>query len=277
VIPAADKKLLKGEKMRRIVLIAAVLLTTTPVFAFDLLGPTTTKLRAAGQTSVALEYFWSDMEMDADGIPELGLLEGTIDDVEFNKVSVNFALGMGRSSEVFLRLGVAQAEPDRGSNIYDIEHIAGYLGESDEYFFIGGGAKWTLFKWENASWGLLAQASRSSMDFDQRINVIGGNLVNFAADVELIEVQVATGPTVQLYENIAVYGGPFLYWLDGDADLEGSVNGVPGSVDTDLEQESILGGYIGTQIMLTKRLQLNAEFQTTSGSRGAGGQLVWKF
>jgi len=260
--------------MYRKMLFTIVLLSTTQAFGFDFMGPSSSKLTASDKSSAAIEYFECELEIKADGIPEIGLTSATIKDVEFDKVSANFALGMGRGSEIFLRLGVADAEPDEEENW---DNVAGYVGSSDDNFIIGGGAKWTLAKSQNFSWGLLTQVSWTNLDFDEKRYSIGGYSVNFSTEVEIVEFQIATGPTFDLTENVSFYGGPFLYFLSGDADLDGTIDGLAGSVTTDLEQESILGGYIGTEIRLGQNIAIGIEFQTISGSRGFGGQLAWRF
>jgi len=256
--------ILQGEKMNRKILFAIVLLSTTKAFAFDFMGPSSSKLRASGKSSAAIEYFESEMEIDADGIPELGLtsddISDAIDDIEFDKISANFALGMGRGSEIFLRLGVVDVEPD--------SEVTHYVGSSDENFFIGGGAKWTLAKAQNFSWGLLTQVSWADIDFDEK---------SLSVESEIVEVQIATGPTFDVTENVSFYGGPFLYFLNGDFDLDGTIGGSPVSVTTDLEQDSIIGGYIGTEIRVVPNMAIGFEFQSTSESRGLGGQLAWRF
>ena len=260
--------------MKRMVLTAAVLLSTTQVFAFDFMGPSTSTLKTFGQSSVAVEYFWGSMDIDADSIPEFGLLSDTIENVGFSKASANLTVGLGSGSEIFARLGVAQLEPDEGDNRVN---VAGYVGCSDESFFAGGGAKWTLAEGQSTSWGLLTQASWVDFDFDGTRYSIGGHDVASSTEVRFVEVQIATGPTIDLAENMTVYGGPFLHFLTGDMDLEGTIDGLPASIETDLDQESILGGYIGTQVGLGQNVGLNIEFQKTSGNFGVGGQLVWRF
>ena len=260
--------------MNRTVLITTVLLSTTRVFALDFMGPTTSRLKASGQSSAAIEYFWSNMEIEADGIPELGLVSDTIEDVKFNKVSANLALGMGRGSEIFFRFGVADADPDRRDNR---DNIAGYIGGSDEDLLLGGGVKWTLYERTNFGWGLLVQTSWTDYDFDEKSYLVNGYDVTLSTDVEVFETQIATGPTVALREDVIVYGGPFLHFIRGDAELKGTIDGIPYEGSPDLEEESLLGAYIGIQIELRKNAYFSAEFQTTDDSYGAGCHLVWRF
>jgi hypothetical protein len=250
------------------------MLMSSQVLAFDLMGPTTSRLKDSGKTSIAAEYFWSKMEIGVDSIPDLDLPSGTIDDFELNKITANLALGMGRGSEIFFRFGVAEADPDRND---DWGGIPGNMGRSDEALVLGGGAKWTLYNDANFGWGLLTQMSWADYDFKGKSYSVGIHNVTLSPDVEIFEVQIATGPTFQFDNNISIYGGPFLYFLSGEADIKGSIDGSPANVSSDLKQESILGGYIGAGVELGQKANISFEVQATSGSYGMGGNLVWKF
>jgi hypothetical protein len=242
--------------------------------AMDFMGPPTAGLKQ-GQSSVGIEYMRSNMDIEADGIPELGLVSTTVENVEMNKIYENLGLGITDDAEIFLRLGAADAEPDKGDNS---DNLAGYIGGSDFGFAIGGGIKATLSKSEDdtVKWGILAQMSWADLDFDTKSYSLGGYTVSGSAEVEIIEVQVAVGPTVKLREGISIYGGPFLHIIDGDADLK-SIDGWSGTVSTDLEEDSAFGGYVGTQIDLDTNTALNIEGQFTGGGWGVGGGIVWKF
>ena len=259
---------------RLIILTIGIMLMSTQVLAFDLMGPTTSRHKDSGKSSIAVEYFWSNMEIDADSIYELGLPSDTISDFEMSKITANLALGMGRGSEIFFRFGVAEADPDNNS---DWGGIPGNMGSSDEALLLGGGAKWTLYEEADFAWGLITQMSWAEYDFDGRSYSVGAHSVMFSPDFEIFEIQIATGPTAKVHEDVTVYGGPFLYFLTGEADLKGTIDGTPAKVDSDLEQESILGGYIGVGLELSPKMDLAFEVQTTSGSYGLGGQFVWKF
>lgn len=261
--------------MKRLIIVTiGIMLMSTQVLAFDLMGPTTSRLKDSGKTSVGVEYFWSSMEIDADGISALDLTSDTIDDFETDKVTANLALGMGRGSEIFFRFGIANADP---GNNNDWGSIPDHIGSSDEVFVLGGGAKWTLYDGENFGWGLLTQVNWAEYDFDEKSYSVGGHDVTLSTEFEIVEVQIATGPTFQVGNNVTIFGGPFLYFLNGDADFDGTVDGSPAIISADLDQESILGGYIGAGLKLGQKANLSFEVQATSGSYGMGGQLVWKF
>jgi hypothetical protein len=250
---------------RLIVITIGVMLMSSQVLAFDLMGPTTSRLKDSGKTSVAVEYFWSCMELDADGIPDLGLTSDTIDDFEIDKTTANLALGMGRGSEIFFRFGVTDADT---ANNDDWGGIPSNMGSSDEVLVLGGGIKWTLYQDTSFGWGLLTQVSWA---------YVGAHNVTLSPEFEIVEVQLATGPTLKLNKDITIFGGPFLYFLNGSADFEGTIDGSSTTVSADLDQESILGGYIGAGLDLGQNANIAVEIQATSGNYGMGGQLVWKF
>ena len=259
---------------RAIAVTIGLMLMCTQVLAFDYMGPPTSRLKDAGKFSVAGEYFWSEMEIDADGLSELDLISDTITDYEIEKITGNIALGMGRGSELFFRFGVAEADPDNNN---DWGSIPKNIGSSDEVLVLGGGAKWTLYDNAGFGWGLLAQMSWSEYDFDGKSYSVGAHSVTLSPEFEIVEVQIATGPTVDLNESITFFGGPFLYFINGDADFEGTIDGSQSSISADLDQESILGGYVGVELELGQNAVVSFEVQGTSGSSGMGGQLVWKF
>lgn len=261
--------------MRRLIVVTiGTMLMCTQVLAFDLMGPTTSRLKDSGKTSIAAEYFWSTMEIDAEGISSLGLISDTINEFEMNKITTKLALGMGRGSEIFFRVGVAYVAPDKND---DWGGIPDSIRSSDEVLVLGGGAKWTLYDGGNFRWGLLTQMSWAEYDFDGRSFSVGAHSLAVSSEFEIVEVQIATGPTLQINEDMTIFGGPFLYFLNGDADFKGTIDGSPATVSADINQESLLGGYIGTEFKLGQKAVFSVEIQTTSGSYGVGGQLVWKF
>jgi hypothetical protein len=259
---------------RLIIIMIGALLMSTPVFAFDFMGPATSRLKDSGKASVGGEYFWSSMEIDADSLPELDLTSDTIGDFEIDKVTANLALGMGRGSEIFFRFGVTDVDSDSDN---DWGGVPDNMGSSDEVIVLGGGAKWTLYEDAGFGWGILTQVSWAEYDFDGRSYPVGDHDVEFSPEFELVEVQIATGPTLKFSKDLTVFGGPFLYFLNGEADFEGTIDDSGATISADLDQESILGGYIGAELGLGQNAVISFEVQATSGSHGMGGQFVWKF
>ncbi|MHC4322989.1 MAG: hypothetical protein ACYSUX_01810 [Planctomycetota bacterium] len=258
---------------RLIIVMIGAMLMSSQVLAFDVMGPTTSRLKDSGDASITAEYFWSNMEIGVDSISALDLPSDTLKDVEFSKITANLALGMGRGSEIFFRFGVAEVDPGND----DWGGIPDNMGKSDEALVLGGGAKWTLYDGGSFKWGLLTQMSWADYNFKGKTYSVGVHNVTLSPESEIFEVQIATGPTFEFDNNITVFGGPFLYFLNGDVDFDGSIDGTPAKVSSDLKQESILGGYIGAGVELSQKAILSFEVQATSGSYGMGGQFVWKF
>lgn len=261
--------------MKKIVVVTiGLMLLSTQALAFDLIGPPKSGFTGAGQSGVGIEYAWSKLDIEADSIPELDLLSATIKDVQIDKISTNLGLGMGEGSELFFRLGVAKAEPDKGDNV---NNVAGYIGDSDECFLLGGGAKFTVIKGEYIDWGLIIQTAWTKFEFDEKSYSIAGYNVVFDTDADIFETQLAAGATWKATENIALYGGPFFHWIRGDAELKGTIDGVASRVITDLEEDSVFGGFAGTQISIEKNTTFNIEFQVTEAGNGFGISLGHRF
>jgi hypothetical protein len=259
---------------RAIAVTIGLMLISTQALAFDYMGQTMSRLKDAGKSSAGIEYFWSNMEIDADSLSSLGLTSDTIDDFEISKTTGNLALGMGRGSEIFFRFGVTRADSDDDENWGGIPDK---IGTSDEVLVLGGGAKWTLYEEEYFGWGILAQMSWSKYDFDGKSYSVGAHSVTLSPEFDIYEVQIATGPTVHINKDLTVFGGPFLYFLNGDADFDGTIDGSAAAISADLDEESLLGGYIGAELELGENSAISYEVQATSGSYGMGGQFVWKF
>jgi len=263
------------------VVLAVVVLTTSSVLALDPMGPPTAGLKQ-GEWKLGVDYMFSNTDVEADGISELDLVSGTVKDVEMNKVFANIGTGLSDDLEIFLRLGGAGVKPDEHDNL---DNIAGYIG-SGSGFAIGCGMKTTLFQSDDGKikWGALAQMSWADLDFDTEHYSVMGYDVSLSADASIIEAQFAFGPTVQLSEGFSVYGGPFLRILDGDVDLKGSIDELSGKVSTDIEEDSIFGGYIGAQFdikpgpgQITNGCYIFCEGQFTADGWGVGTGMGWKF
>jgi hypothetical protein len=243
-------------------------------FAFDPMGPPTAGQRGLGRAGIGVEYVWSNMDVEAEGISSLDILTDTIKHFKAGKTYANLGLGASDGSEIFLRLGVGEADPDRGDNT---DNIGGYLGKSDECFLLGGGAKFTLCKNENISWGLLTQMSWTKFDFDEESNTINGHSTTLTTDADFYEFQIAVGPTVALNNALSVYGGPFLHFITGELKLDGTIDGSDSKITSDLEQESILGGYVGLQLDFNPHTAMSAEFQATEAGYAIGGSLRYRY
>jgi len=251
--------------------IVVICMCGSDVLAVDPMGPPAAGL-AKGKWSAGIEYSYTDMNMKA--------TNGTVNwpqpsaaarfkiaDNKINKVYGRIGYGISDKWEAFLRLGAADAKGKADWPEYN--SMQGEV-DSDIGFAFGFGTKATFFEQSPTfKWGGLAQMG-------WRRNK--GDLSAYGSDdladtkIEVLEIQLAVGPTWQAADYISVYGGPFLHFVDGE--LSGKVPG-DGKGKYDLEQESIFGGYIGTQIGVTKDCNLNLELMLTGDATAYAVSLIF--
>jgi hypothetical protein len=210
--------------------------------ALSPLGPPTAGLKQS-QFGVAFEYAYGDSDLEVEG--------ESLDDVESNAFLAQLGYGLTDDWEIYFSLGVADAEFEESGIRFD----GGYE------FAYGFGTKFTFIKEEPLSWGVLYEMGwRSSEDEVFGIDV----------DFDYYDITIAVGPTWQMAEGVRIYGGPFLYFLDGDIDVGGIVSG-------DVEEDSSVGGYIGAELYLNPSTCWYGEFQFTGDITVFGTGISWKF
>ena len=221
-----------------------VMLTVSPALASDPMGPPTAGLNK-GEWSTGIEYAYTKMDIESDGIPELDIVACTVKNIDMNKGFLKIGTGLSDNWEIFLRLGAANVDPDKDDNV---NNVAGYIG-SGSSISAGGGMKATLFKSNNGKvkWGTLAQFSWTELDFGKEAYTINGHNVSISSEASLIEAQIVIGPTIEVTKGFSVYGGPFFQILKGDFDFTGTVDGASKDFSTDFEGDSAWGGYVGAQ------------------------------
>ena len=152
----------------------------------------------------------------------------------------------------------------------------------DNDFAWGWGTKITFAKRESIDWGVAFQmnwldASWSQTDSD------ADESWKQTVDIEAFDLLLAVGPTVDM-GGWQVYGGPFFYYLSGDADATHKTTAVvvpgdtfwSGKASGDLKADSNLGGYIGAQLDLEQNWNMAVEFSFIDGW-GLGAGIVRRF
>lgn len=260
-----------------VILTIGFMILSTQAFALDLLGPPMAGTKK-DQWSIGLEYVHGESDIDAGSVslfPYFPIVfpGAKIKDVEMNKIYCKFSGNPTENSELFLRMGGAKAEVDKSSNINNW----GYLfGESNYNFTIGGGTKITMLKSDNIQLGLIAQLSYVDItNFDEFRGTIYGIPISLSNEAEVLEAQFAIGPTVKLFDNASIYGGAMLHFLDGEAKATEELTSI--SVTSDLEQDSIFGGFMGLGLQIAENNNLNIEYQVTGDSHAIGVGVVFKF
>ena len=123
--------------------------------------------------------------------------------------------------------------------------------------------------------GWLQSEKSDTVDLD-------GETASGTIGIDAYEIQVAAGPTYKM-GALSIYGGPFLHFIGGDLNLDGTVGEESGSISFDLKEKSVFGGYVRTvrpqtkPFEVTKGYYLFGEFQFTGDTWGFGTGVRWKF
>ena len=237
---------------------------TSAAVALDPLGPPTACLDK-GQVSVGLEYFYEDTDIQMANTTVFG---GPVPDFKMNvdehMVTVNLAYGLTDNWEAFVRIGAEVAG--------DADGRSGFFGsvsfDGDASGVIGLGTRLTLYEQDKLKVGAMAQVAWSSTEGD-----VSWGGPKSDVDVDTTEIGVAIGPTYQVTDQVAIYGGPFAYILNGEVD--GNFAGAP--LRQDIEQVSAFGGYVGTLIDIEENLSCRIEYAHTASGNSIGAALVWVF
>jgi hypothetical protein len=226
--------------MRRAIITIAVLFGS-PVWALTFMGPPASDVKQ-GELLLGFDASGGELDFEFRG----NGLRGILDDVESDLYLGRAGLGLFDGFEVFGRFGVGETE------------------ELGNEFAWGFGTRATFIEKDKVSWGALFQ--RMSLSAEET-GYVGGYLLS--GDFDVYEYQFAIGPTFK-HNRSSVYFGPFLHFIDGDADFVSL-----GSVD--IEQESEFGIYIGVLWKLAENSSLNLEFQGTDDAGVAAISLIHKF
>ena len=261
-----------------------ICISGSEVFALDPLGPPTTGLME-GQYEFGIDYSNSTMDLELDGgkytewnhtlsSGTSGEAESfTLKDFEANKIYVNFGYGIWDYCDMFLRLGMINAE--FGDSIWEAGEE--FDNQSDITFCIGSRA--TFYEEGNLKIGRIIQLSWANLD---------GRLKSpqwtedESSDIEIIEIQAAVGPTYTTDNGISFYGGPFLHFIGGDLtekfnDVNLDGDDITAKYTWDIGESSNFGGYFGVQLDDGEYTFLNIEYQCTSGADLYSLSLIYRF
>jgi hypothetical protein len=263
---------------KRILLLGVVLVTvsfcSSTAMALDYMGAPAAGLKK-GQFSAGVDYAHSEMDLKLNegNFTVGGTLLSFKSKFRMNKVYANIGYGICDKLEAFLRLGGADAS-------FKNNNGATLNGDTD--FAIGFGVKTTFYEKPKLKLGGLFQASWSRTDASATINYNAyatSHMWSDVANVELMEIQIAVGPTYELTDKVAIYGGPFFHLVDGDihGKWHSLVNGAyAGDEYFDIDETSTFGAYMGTQVDVAKNIAFSIEFQHTAAAQALGMSLIWR-
>ena len=208
-----------------------------------------------------------------------------IEDYTSNMVLGRLSYGAYDTVDVFVCLGLSDAQDDMTEELATGMDGNRYTGlECGHGLAYGVGARATFWQEGDLVWGGLVQILwHNPAEGDIDLAPTDGDPGRLTGDVELDiqEIQVAVGPTVQL-EGISVYGGPFLHFVTGDLDVDASgldsfaaLNRV--DLSQDIREESEFGIFGGAQGEVDQDTAWFVEFQITGDAWGVGIGGVRKF
>ncbi len=249
------------------------------------------------QWSVGLGYSYSQMDLEATGKSredpgteiwsEWFSSKHDIEGLASSLVLGQLGYGISPNLDLFVYLGASDAQDDMKESTAG--SVAGdeYTGLDASFGFAWGlGARATFLQDGDVTWGGLIQvvwANPAEGDIELSPEPPGlPNPLTGDAELDLREIQVAVGPTIQL-EGVAVYGGPFLHFVDGD--IETSVSGLPAGgppldrveLKEDIQEQSMLGIYAGLQGEADENTSLYAEYRMTADAWGIGIGAMYRF
>jgi hypothetical protein len=243
----------RGRTVRRRTVVAgiAILLLSRTSYALDLLGPPQALL-GQGKWGLGVEYRYSETRV----LLNQGVLVGApiMDDstqLQAQGPYVSLRYGVNNNLDVFARLGAA---------IISLP----LLQEGNAGFAWGLGAAASLYHTPKVDWGLLLQFSRGQSQEHNPASVW-----TRVAKTQVQSLQVATGPTYQVREDLAFYGGVFydLFWGNYESALS----------QWDLEVDHPWGAFAGLDWRVKKDARWDVELQYAGATFAVTTGLRWIF
>jgi len=276
-----------------VVALIIVTLSNSAVLALTPMGPPRAIL-GQDQWDIGVEYGHQKMDLEAFGKdkniehePELYITtrkgEYKINDLESEIILGRVSYGVSDEWDVFLRLGVADAQCDMEQTYPDSAKHE-YQGFDGSFGFAWGvGTRATFWQDEEISWGGLFQITWLEPDDSSVSSVILPGELDYSgtAEIDIREVQIAVGPTWRADEGIRIYGGPFLHFVNGDLDISGNIVdpdvGISMESTGDIEEESQFGGFVGAHLDVDENTNCFIECQLTGDAWGIGVGVARRF
>jgi hypothetical protein len=255
-----------GKKMLLlgVVLVIAGLCGST-VLAVAPAGPPTAGLKA-GQFSAGFGYAHGEADFEIDWKSDFvsGIPKSKVKNMKSDAYLAKFGYGISDDWEIYALLGAANSRGKIDTADFDGGHD-----------FSGGfGTKYTFLKEKELSWGVVYQMVWGQGDDSYNLDLsdYGYGTAKIDTDFKSYDVFLAAGPTYEM-GNWRIYGGPALYYLNANLDIKyRNITLVKGDVD-----ETLFGGYIGSEIDLDKNCSLYGEYMLTGDAWALGTGIAWKF
>lgn len=258
-----------------------VFVSNSVVLALVPMGPPKALL-GQDRWDIGIEYAYTSMDLEAVGTvldiqPGLTVArkdKHNIENFKSNIIMGRAGYGINDDWDAYVRLGVADAQSDIDRIFSDGAAPDEYKGFDGNFgLAYGFGTRATFWQDSEVSWGGLLQITWLEPG-DSSIDLKDDPVFTGDAEIDIWEVQIAVGPTLRLDNDVRVYGGPFLHFVNGDLDLSGQTvdMGTDLRVEAsgDIEEESQFGGYAGAHLDVDENTSCCIEFQFTSDAWGFG-------
>ncbi len=260
-----------------------VVLSSSAAFALDPLGPPVATLEP-GQIQLGLDYSNSTMDLLLDNGKWVETIYGsfndagraislTLDGFEQNNSYINLGYGVDYNWEAFVRLSKTKAEFG-GALINEGESF-----ESDSVPAFGGGIRATFLEEGYLKIGGIVQANMAH--YNGKLNAPQWDVPHFV-ETDITEIQITIGASYMWIDGIWIYGGPLMHFISGEytdthieeADIGGLLLS---EYSWDIEEDSMYGGYFGTQVDIGEDCSLSIEYQFTGAADAFGASIVLRF
>lgn len=232
------------------VLVTVVALSGSVALAFDPMGPLKSQM-GEGNSAWGIEYSQSKMYLHRLR-NSWSSAQKKLDVDKLHKVYATYIYGINDDWDVFVRAGGMNGKMEHRPYWTEKQF------DGDPGFVMGGGIKRTLCRpSEDMTVGAVFQGSWGTMEGNS--NTSGGGYTgdypgNF--DLDLLEFQLAIGPTWTSPGGITVWGGPMAHLVRGTLEEDEDGDRKPKS----LEEKQILSFVAGCQIPVGENSKLNAEY-----------------
>jgi len=230
------------------VFVVVACLLSSSALALTPFGPPVATLDK-GQFAAGFGYAHSkgNIEFDVLGIT------GTVDDIEFDTYMANLFFGLDEVVELQIDLGASRYDDGDMSSSGDFAGGFGVKTTFAQQDKLKVGAAFMMHWYEASDSGVMLGIPWTEKD-------------------DWTEIQIAVGPS---YEDgpWRLYGGPFLHFIDGDA--EGTIPGI--KVSGDFEEDSNFGGFLGAQFDINDNTTLGIEYLFTGSDYGLGASIRFAF
>jgi hypothetical protein len=200
-----------------------------------------------------------------------------VKDLESNMFFGSLAYGVCDNWDVYLRLGVADAQDDIHTGPGEVP-----LNFDGDYGFAWGvGSRATFCRWGAWSFGGILQVTW----FDPDDTSYAGSTATetWSGDTEMDYWQTQAGLAAIYHMDVwSFWAGPFLQFVDGDLDINESFTILPSgpsgtaTASMDLKQESEFGVHFGANYEMSRQWNLWAEGQWSDDSWLFGAGVIFK-